>query len=399
MLSRRYALVVFILATLFSSAWCIQQVFAHGSMEIPVSRVYNCRQEGPETPRSAACKAAVAAGGTQAIYDWNGVNRLEANGRHREIIPDGKLCSAGKESHKGLDLARSDWPARSLAPNQGGAFDFVFLATAPHASRYFEFYITKNGYNPTQPLRWSDLEAAPFCSVTNVTLQNGRYRLPCTLPSGKTGRHVIYNIWQRSDSTEAFYTCVDVVFGNDITPPPPPPPTPWRELGQLRAQQGLPVGTTVRFRLFDGTGRDVESRSITLQAGLTAASAWPFILAQAVNAQSQLVRIGILGSNGTITPVRSSQRNIVYVQSNAQFSFAVDIDIPSGGTPPDGGSVQFNYPNGRGSYVAGTKVRGTEGRVYQCKPFPASGWCNGWDLYYAPGTGLAWQDAWVHLAP
>ncbi len=32
-------------------------------------------------------------------------------------------------------------------------------------------------------------------------------------PSGKSGRHIIYSIWQRSDSPEAFYNCVDVNFG------------------------------------------------------------------------------------------------------------------------------------------------------------------------------------------
>ncbi len=32
------------------------------------------------------------------------------------------------------------------------------------------------------------------------------------LPDGKSGRHVIYMVWQRSDSTETFYSCSDVVF-------------------------------------------------------------------------------------------------------------------------------------------------------------------------------------------
>lgn len=31
----------------------------------------------------------------------------------------------------------------------------------------------------------------------------------------KSGRHLVYSIWQRSDSPEAFYTCSDVVFGED----------------------------------------------------------------------------------------------------------------------------------------------------------------------------------------
>jgi chitin-binding protein len=32
------------------------------------------------------------------------------------------------------------------------------------------------------------------------------------LPAGKTGRHLIYVIWQRSDSPEAFYSCSDVTY-------------------------------------------------------------------------------------------------------------------------------------------------------------------------------------------
>lgn len=47
---------------------------AHGSMTDPVSRVSACYAEGPESPQSAACKAAVAASGAQAFYDWNEVN-------------------------------------------------------------------------------------------------------------------------------------------------------------------------------------------------------------------------------------------------------------------------------------------------------------------------------------
>lgn len=31
--------------------------WAHGTMETPISRVYSCYQEGPENPKSVACKA------------------------------------------------------------------------------------------------------------------------------------------------------------------------------------------------------------------------------------------------------------------------------------------------------------------------------------------------------
>ncbi|GGO57777.1 lytic polysaccharide monooxygenase auxiliary activity family 9 protein [Streptomyces lasiicapitis] len=181
---------------------------AHGSMTDPVSRVSACFQEGPEAPKSAACKALVAAGGTQALYDWNGVNIANAAGKSKEIIPDGKLCSAGNDKYKGLDLPRADWPSSKLA---AGDHTFKYRATAPHRGS-FELYVTKDSYDPTKPLKWSDLEARPFAKVTDPKLENGSYVFQGKVPA-KSGRHLVYSIWQRSDSPEAFYTCSDVVFG------------------------------------------------------------------------------------------------------------------------------------------------------------------------------------------
>ncbi|MGK5733087.1 lytic polysaccharide monooxygenase [Streptomyces sp. URMC 124] len=181
---------------------------AHGSMTDPVSRVSACFAEGPEHPRSAACKAMVAAGGTQPLYDWNEVNIGDAAGRHRQLIPDGKLCSAGRAKYKGLDLPRADWPSSKLAP---GKHTFRYRATAPHRGT-FELYLTKSGYDPRKPLKWSDLEAKPFAKVTNPTLKDGSYVFDGTVPK-RSGRHLVYSVWQRSDSPEAFYTCSDVDFG------------------------------------------------------------------------------------------------------------------------------------------------------------------------------------------
>ncbi|MBB1242473.1 lytic polysaccharide monooxygenase [Streptomyces durbertensis] len=183
---------------------------AHGSMTDPVSRVAACYAEGPESPKTAACKAAVAASGTQAFYDWNEVNIGDAAGRHREIIPDGKLCSAGRDKYKGLDLPRADWPA---SPLTAGERTFRYKATAPHAGS-IALYMTKEGYDPTKPLTWADLDAKPFAEVKDPTLQNGDYVFEGTVPQ-RAGRHLVYSIWQRSDSPEAFYTCSDVVFGGD----------------------------------------------------------------------------------------------------------------------------------------------------------------------------------------
>ncbi|MFF4348190.1 lytic polysaccharide monooxygenase [Streptomyces sp. NPDC001530] len=186
---------------------------AHGTMGDPVSRVAQCYAENPESPTSGACKAAVAAGGTQALYDWNGIRIGDANGRHQELIPDGKLCSANNDEFKGLDLARADWPTTSVS---SGAYTFKYRVTAPHKGT-FNVYITKAGYDPSQPLAWDDLDLEhPVATSTDPVASGGFYTFSGTLPE-RSGKQLLYAIWQRSDSPEAFYSCSDVTFGGSTS--------------------------------------------------------------------------------------------------------------------------------------------------------------------------------------
>ncbi|MER7719101.1 lytic polysaccharide monooxygenase [Streptomyces flaveolus] len=199
------------LAPLALTALAAAPASAHGSMGDPVSRVSQCYAEGPESPKSAACKAAVAAGGTQALSDWNGIRIGDAGGRHQELIPDGRLCSANSEEFKGLDLARADWPATGV---KSGSYTFKYRVTAPHKGT-FKVYITKPGHDPAKPLGWGDLDlSAPVATVTDPVASGGYYTFSGTLPE-RTGKHLLYAVWQRSDSPEAFYSCSDVSFGGD----------------------------------------------------------------------------------------------------------------------------------------------------------------------------------------
>ncbi|MFC7901398.1 lytic polysaccharide monooxygenase [Streptomyces griseoincarnatus] len=206
---RKAAVAAMALAPLALTGLAATPAAAHGSMGDPVSRVFQCFGEGPESPKSEACKAAVAAGGTQALYDWNGVRIGDAGGRHQELIPDGKLCSAGNEAFKGLDLARADWPATSVS---SGDHTFKYRVTAPHKGT-FTVYITKPGYDPAQPLAWDDLDLAnPVATSTDPGAADGFYTFSGTLPE-RSGQQLLYAVWQRSDSPEAFYSCSDVTFG------------------------------------------------------------------------------------------------------------------------------------------------------------------------------------------
>ncbi|SPL90074.1 Cellulose-binding, family II, bacterial type:Fibronectin, type III precursor [[Actinomadura] parvosata subsp. kistnae] len=246
---------------------------AHGTMSNPPSRTMVCYGEGPESPRSAACKQAVAIGGTQPLYDWNEVNIADAAGRHRQIIPDGKLCSAGRDKYRGFDQARADWPATTMTA--GATHTFKYRATAPHKGS-FELYLTKDGYDPARPLKWSDLESTPFHTVTNPAVTDGFYTMTAKLPS-RQGRHLIYAIWQRSDSPEAFYSCSDVVFGQSnpspaptptgtptATPKPTPAPTP---TGGINAGVGVSPATGARVKVTAVCGasrvRDITSAAFS----------------------------------------------------------------------------------------------------------------------------------------
>ncbi len=205
------------------TAVTFQRVYAHGTMMMPPARAYNCYLEDPENPTSAACQAAHAISGSQAFIDWYEINQLPGYYLDQELVADGELCSASKEKYEGLDLPRNDWMTTTLSPDANGNYNFVYKATARHDSAYFKFYITNDSYDHSQPLNWSDLEETPFCTVTEPLLQGDEYTLECPLPPDKDGQHIIYNIWLRDDSDEAFYACSDVVLENTAGLPAPTP--------------------------------------------------------------------------------------------------------------------------------------------------------------------------------
>ena len=196
---------------------------AHGAMQIPGSRTWLCYEDGLDStgaivPKNPACAAAVAKSGVNALYNWFAVLRSDGAGRVSGFLADGTLCSGGTGGpydFTGFNLARSDWPTTHLTAGKTIEIDYNDWAKHPGT---FSLYITKDGYDPTKPLAFSDLESTPFSQVTNPPAlggpgtNDGHYYWNATLPAGKTGKHLIYSVWSRSDSTETFYGCSDVQF-------------------------------------------------------------------------------------------------------------------------------------------------------------------------------------------
>jgi len=176
---------------------------AHGAPTTPLSRAAGCQPQG-QWVKTPACAAAIA---TSGKVDWDNIRVAGVDGRDKQKIPDGKLCSAGLSGFRGLDLPRADWQTTSLPG--GGQVKFTYRGTIPHPGT-FRWYMTKDGYSPTRPLRWADLDDAPFLTVNNPPLKNGAYTMTGKLPAGRTGRHLIYTVWQTNPDT--YYSCSDVVL-------------------------------------------------------------------------------------------------------------------------------------------------------------------------------------------
>lgn len=322
---RSGAMALASLASTLAFAWLPGTARAHGAPDFPISRQYNC-YKNPSLP---ACREAIIQGGAQAIYDWNGVNQGGANGNHRAVVPDLKLCAGGQELFKGFDLSRADWPATAYSPGVDGKYEFRYNATAPHRTLNWTFFLTRDGWNPaSSPLRWSDLEQVQQLGPGQMVTSGKTYTMKLDLPR-RAGKHVLYSIWQRSDSPEAFYACSDVDFGGGTTPPATP--SALKHIGQVQAAQDTPAGSEIRLRVFNGAGNDLETIAVALSAAATKAS-WLSQIAAKVNQTSGYVKIGTLQGGNVVIPGNATVMDVYLQNAGSGATYALDVLLPK--APP-----------------------------------------------------------------
>jgi lytic cellulose monooxygenase (C4-dehydrogenating) len=203
---------------------------AHGSVVDPASRSYGCFERwgsNHQAPQMATedpmCYQAWQAD-PNAMWNWNGLFREGVAGNHQGAIPDGQLCSGGRTQsgrYNAMD-AVGDWKAKSIGNN----FSVRLFDGARHGADYIRVYVTKQGYNPiTQPLGWGNLELVGQIGNTpqaqweqhsdGVSINVGGNA------PGRTGRHIVYTVWQASHLDQSYYFCSDVNFGGSSPSPSP----------------------------------------------------------------------------------------------------------------------------------------------------------------------------------
>jgi len=230
-------LVGAVVATLAAMVLPSSPASAHGNVTGPASRNYGCYERWAakfQDPTMATldpmCWQAWQAD-PNAMWNWNGLFREGVAGDHQGAIPDGQLCSAGHTQsgrYNALDVV-GNWTATPVA----NSFNVRLLDGASHGADYIRVYVTKPGFDPvTQALKWSDLVLTseigntPAAQWTPASSGGVQIDLPVQV-SGRTGRAMVYTIWQASHLDQSYYFCSDVDFGGagGSTPPTTSPTT------------------------------------------------------------------------------------------------------------------------------------------------------------------------------
>ncbi|WP_230352754.1 N-acetylglucosamine-binding protein GbpA [Lelliottia sp. WAP21] len=105
----------------------------------------------------------------------------------------------------------------------------------------------------------------------------------------------------------------------------------------------------------------------------------------------------------TLNDVTAGHHMLKYYATNkAGTLFAqdvIDMMLESANAPAPAGQYDYSFPDGVSSYKAGTVVfQPKDGKTYQCKPFPYSGYCMQYSAtahQFEPGVGSHWKEAWV----
>lgn len=174
--------------------------YAHGFVEKPASRAALCTQNYGAL--NLMCG--------NVMYE---PQSLEAPKGFPQSGPaDGKIASAGGLFGGILDQQTADrWFKNTIT---GGLNTFTWKYTAPHLTSKWHYYITKSGWNPNKPLTRADLELIGTVEHNGSAASNNLTHT-INVPTDRSGYHIILAVWDVADTSNAFYSAIDVNLVNN----------------------------------------------------------------------------------------------------------------------------------------------------------------------------------------
>ncbi|QHT57739.1 cellulose-binding protein [Cellulomonas sp. H30R-01] len=359
---------------------------AHGGLTYPQTRTYACYldglaggqaagQAGNMLPTNPICQQALAAS-SYPFYNWYG-NLLGTIAGQHQTIADGTLC-APDPKFAAFNTPSTQWPTTKL--QSGGRITFQYAATVPHPGWWTQ-WITKDGWDPSQPIGWDDLEPAPFDRVLNPPTRSGgptgpEYYWTAQLPQ-KTGRHVILSIWERTDSPESFYNCSDVVFDGGGTTDPGDPGDPGDPADTTApTAPGTPTAAAV-----DGTTASLTWAASTDAVGVTGYTvhdaATGAVLARPTSPATTLSGLTPGSSYSVYVTATDAAGNVSARSTTLTFS--------SGTVPVGSCSVKFDVSNAWSGGFVGNVTISNESMT------PVNGWQLTWTFTKGEKVTQAWN--------
>ncbi|VVN99809.1 lytic polysaccharide monooxygenase [Pseudomonas fluorescens] len=189
----------------------------HGHIFYPASRAYfawleGWLDEGALNQRESGKFFPLTAGNVRDFY-------AKDDDANVAPPPDGKIASANQLTGAKLDEPGDHWQKHDVRSCE--TLDVSWNFTAKHVTRRYNYFITKEKWDPSKVLSRDQFESQPFYTVQNNQQPHWRYTdemLPTSptthevpLPK-REGYHVLLAVWEVANTSMAFYQVVDLNF-------------------------------------------------------------------------------------------------------------------------------------------------------------------------------------------
>ncbi|MEU9115669.1 lytic polysaccharide monooxygenase auxiliary activity family 9 protein [Streptomyces sp. NPDC048483] len=132
---------------------------------------------------------------------------------------DGRIASAGHDFAALLDEPRNDWKTQSVSSGQ--RLDIAWYSGTAHRTRRWNYFLTKEGWDPGERLSRGQFEAEPFHAeqLTCQPFWSCDSLIPeeptthtLLMPRRADGYQVLLAVWEIADTPNAFYQVIDLEY-------------------------------------------------------------------------------------------------------------------------------------------------------------------------------------------